>query len=649
MNSRYVKGTKWALSSVATCAAALSFLIVTNSSLADNTDGQVSQGNVQTTQVRAADANTVTDQTATTAQTVTQSQTNQNVASTQASTQPVATSNDEVPSGGSVYDDYPDAANNTLGVAAYFHIFANNANLNAHTNGNLAVENLDGKVNFGTNVQEELLDQEISYIQNITNIANSSFVSAGPTRTNKVIFGENVDVDISNPNRVNVDGTNIDHLTAGETYQDKNGQVYIDFAKEFQNLRNTSTNLANTSTVNPTVTNSDFDDMNNRVIDVSDYVVNEKNQIIINLDPEVLNSNTPITIKGLSSQEDGPTVIINVDTAGASNYDVNSQIKIQYDDGSDRNSQETEYFGDNHLLWNFTDSTASNKLNNGTININAPFQGSILAPNSTINANQNLDGNIIADTVNVNAETHRWDLQDNTPFDPEEPEEEDYETPDISIPNVELPEEPGTTDPEEPEEPGTTDPEEPETPGTTDPEEPETPGTTDPEEPETPGTTDPEEPETPGTTDPEEPETPGTTDPEEPETPGTTDPEEPETPGTTDPEEPDVTEPEKPSVTDPDGPDEPIEGENPGGPMIPEPDESTDDEESATDTGLIELPSESEKDLAGNKTPTDSNYQSDEKGKLPQTSNQNSIVLTTIGLALAVGLAAFSIRRRRRN
>ena len=83
--------------------------------------------------------------------------------------------------------------------------------------------------------------------------------------------------------------------------------------------------------------------------------------------------------------------------------------------------------------------------------------------------------------------------------------------------------------------------------------------------------------------------------------------------------------------------------------MIPEPDESTDDEESATDTGLIELPSESEKDLAGNKTPTDSNYQSDEKGKLPQTSNQNSIVLTTIGLALAVGLAAFSIRRRRRN
>lgn len=192
----------------------------------------------------------------------------------------VATSNDQVPSGGTVYDDYPDVSNNPLGVAAYFHIFANDATLNAHTNGNLAVKNLDGNVNFGTNVHEELLDKEISYIQNITNIANSSFVSAGDTRTNKVIFGENVDIDVSNPNRVNVAGKDIDHLTASETYQDKNGQVYIDFAKEFQNLRDKSTELANTATENPTISNSDFDDQNNRVIDINDYIVNENNQII---------------------------------------------------------------------------------------------------------------------------------------------------------------------------------------------------------------------------------------------------------------------------------------------------------------------------------------------------------------------------------
>lgn len=465
LNSRYVKGTKWAISSVATCAAALSFMIVTNATQADATTDQNAQANVQTTQVQPASNTQNTSEssaqndvaTPTTTTTTTPAASSANVANIQASEQPVATANDNVPSGGTVEDDYPDVSNNVLGAAAYFHIFSNDATLNAHTNGNLAVKNLDGKVNFGTNVHEELVDQEISYIQNITNIANSSFVSAGPTRTNKVIFGENVDINTDNPNRVNVDGTDIDHLTAGETYQDKNGQVYIDFEKEFAKLKDKSTELANTSTVNPTVTNSDFDDMNNRVIDVSDYVVNENNHIIINLDPEVLNSNTPLIIKGVSSSEDGPTIIFNVDTAGSSNYNVNSPIKIQYDDGSDRDSKETEYFGDNHLLWNFMDSTASDKLYTGTINVEAPFQGSVLAPGATINVDQNLDGNIIADKVNVNAETHRWDLQDDTDFEGEE--EEEYETPDISLPNVELPgtEEPENPDPEnpDPENPGT--------------------------------------------------------------------------------------------------------------------------------------------------------------------------------------------------
>ncbi len=606
-------------------------MIVTNATQADVSTDQNTQANVQTTQVQPASTtqNTsessaqkaaITETTTTTSTSTTKSAVNSaNVAKTQASTQPVATANDNVPSGGTVEDDYPDVSNNVLGAAAYFHIFSNDATLNAHTNGNLAVKNLDGKVNFGTNVHEELLDQEISYIQNITSIANSSFVSAGPTRSNKVIFGENVDINTDNPNRVNVDGTDIDHLTAGETYQDKNGQVYIDFEKEFAKLKNKSTELANTSTVNQTVTNSDFDDMNNRVIDVSDYVVNENNHIIINLDPEVLNSNTPLIIKGVSSSEDGPTVIFNVDTAGSSNYNVNSPIKIQYDDGSDRDSKETEYFGDNHLLWNFMDSTASDKLYTGTINVEAPFQGSVLAPGATINVDQNLDGNIIADKVNVNAETHRWDLQDDTDFDGEE--EEEYETPDISLPNVELPniEEPEDPDPEEPETPGTEDP---------DPEEPntETPGT------ETPGTEDPdpEEPntETPGT------ETPGTEDPdpEEPntETPGT------ETPGTEDPD------PEEPNTETPgtEQPDVEIPGE-------PDTDSSN---EGDGNIDLITDPSDEKDGQATDQTPsTDvnlNNNTTDKQATLPQTGAEHSLMLTAVGLVLAAGLA-FVYRRRR--
>lgn len=359
-----------------------------------------------------------------------------------------------IQAGGSVYDDFPDL-DNLLGVSSVFHIFAREAELNAHTNGNVAVQNLIGNVNFGTNIIEELLDKDISYIQNLTNIAGSSFVSAGDTRENKVIFGDGIEVDISNPNRPMVNGVYIDHLLASEVYQDQNGQTYIDFDAEFAKLKALNESLANTAS-EATYSNSNFDDLNKRVIDVSTMTPNANNQIVINVTPDVLAGDTPLTISGLSPDADGTTVIINVDTGGQSDYTIKSQIKIIYSDGTERNNQETEDFGDNHLLWNFYDSTASDKQYGGTINVNAPFQGSVLAPSATVVANQNLDGNIIADKVIVNAETHRWDLQDNTDAE-DEPEYEDVmtlpgigvELPSIEEPNTEEPntEEPNTEEP----------------------------------------------------------------------------------------------------------------------------------------------------------------------------------------------------------
>ncbi|AVK63720.1 cell surface protein [Lactobacillus sp. CBA3606] len=359
---------------------------------------------------------------------------------------PVA--NDAVQSGGTVTDDYPDL-HNLLGVASQFHVFAREAELNAHTNGNIAVANLSGNVNFGTSIIEELLDKDISYIQNITTIANSSFVSAGDTRENKVIFGENVDVDVSNPNRPKVNGVDIDHLLAKEVYQDKTGNVYIDFDEEFAKLAALNVQLGEQSPV-ATYTNADFSDHNQRVIDVSDIAPDADGKIVINLAAEVLTTSTPLTITGLSADKDGQTVLINVATGGTAEYHVNSQIKVIYDDGTDRNNQETEDFGDNHLLWNFHDDTASDHLVTEMISIDRPFQGSVLAPMAEIVANQNLDGNIIANQVVVNAETHRWDLQDNTDNE-NDPDHPDYEKPvpptiDVDLPTVE----PETPDYEKP-------------------------------------------------------------------------------------------------------------------------------------------------------------------------------------------------------
>ncbi|WP_367377128.1 collagen-binding domain-containing protein [Levilactobacillus cerevisiae] len=369
-----------------------------------------------------------------------------------------------IQSGGSVYDDYPDL-DNILGVSSMFHIFARDAELNAHTNGNIAVQNLTGNVNFGTNIIEELLDKDISYIQNFTNIANSSFVSAGDTRENKVVFGDGITIDISNPNRPMVNGEYIDHLLASEVYQDQNGQTYIDFDAEFAKLKALNESLANQSS-EANYSNSDFEDQNNRVIDISNMTPNANGQIVINLTPDVLTSNTPLTISGLSPDAEGTTVIINVDTGSDADYNVTSQIKIVYSDGSDRDNHETEDFGDNHLLWNFYNSSASDKQYTGTIDFQRPFQGSILAPSATVVASANIDGNIIADKVIVNAETHRWDLQDNSG------EEEDFEVPvhpgiDVNLPEIPNTENPGTEEPntEKPgtEEPGT------ETPGTEEP------------------------------------------------------------------------------------------------------------------------------------------------------------------------------------
>ncbi len=400
----------------------------TAATAAKTTDASAKIAGTTTSDSVAQQTTTTKDQSTTTA-------TPQTVAV--ALSQAVTHANDAVADGGNVTDDYPDL-HNMLGVSSQFHIFAREAELHAHTNGNVAVQNLVGNVNFGTNIIEELLDKDISYIQNISNIAGSSFVSAGETRSNKVIFGENIEIDVSNPNRPMVNGVYIDHLLASEVYQDKDGNAYIDFDKEFAKLEKLSASLSEAS-ANATYTSDSFEDMNQRVIDVTDMQPDADGHTVINLSADVLNTSTPLTIKGLSADADGNTVIINVDTAGATNYQVNSQIKIIYDDGTERNNKETEDFGDNHLLWNFYDSTASDKLATGVISVDRPFQGSILAPAAEIDANQNIDGNIIANKVNVKAETHRWDLQDNVDNENDPEPVPDYEKPVHPSIDAELP------------------------------------------------------------------------------------------------------------------------------------------------------------------------------------------------------------------
>ncbi|WP_159160838.1 Cna B-type domain-containing protein [Enterococcus casseliflavus] len=403
-------------------------------------------------------------------------------------TQASAPGASQLSSGGSFKNDVPEVDNVLLGEAQFFHIFANHATLNTHTNGNLAVGELNGNVNFGTSIQDGSLATEINYIQKVNTIANSSFVSGTDSRKNKVVFGPSVTVDLADQNQqpaVFVNGQRMDHLKTSEVFQDQSAsEPYIDFKKVFSTLQATSERLG-AYPQTPGVT-KDFTDNNQRVIntaraendtqevvltltdeqgnplddgvyelqnkkthkEVDEEVTNDDGQVIetdlpegdysfveteapdgylidkkpisfsadtideedqkvvVTLSKTELEKDTPITIKGLTKGTS--PVLINVDTEGASTVNIKSQIKLEYTDGTTRNSHETEDFNDAVILWNFINQPENQKLS-----INSPFQGTILAVGDTVDVHQNVDGSIIADTVLVNAETHRWDLQAN--------------------------------------------------------------------------------------------------------------------------------------------------------------------------------------------------------------------------------------------
>ena len=282
-----------------------------------------------------------------------------------------------------------------LGIASQFHIFAKgNTTLYSHTNGNIATANLIGNTNFGTNIKSnetEHVAVEYSYIQNLTSINGASEISDQAGRSTKFVLGNTVKTElVDNGNAVSVNGTKLDHVSPSSIYQDSATSTYIDFASEFSKLNAASTTLAS-QVASQVVESSDFLDMNNRVIDFSNAAATD--QIFITIDADVLSASTPLKI----SNPNGAMLIFNV--VGASDS-LNINSKIEY---GTRVNHETETFTDAKIMWNFGNSLK-------ILNINQPFQGTVLAPEAAVTANQNLDGSIIATDVIIKAESHRWDL-----------------------------------------------------------------------------------------------------------------------------------------------------------------------------------------------------------------------------------------------
>lgn len=199
-------------------------------------------------------------------------------------TQASAPAASKLSSGGSFKNDVPEVDDVLLGEAQFFHIFANHATLNTHTNGNLAVGELNGNVNFGTSIQDGSLATEINYIQKVNTIANSSFVSGTDSRKNKVVFGPSVTVDLADQNQqpaVFVNGQRMDHLKTSEVFQDQSAsEPYIDFKKVFSTLQATSERLG-AYPQTPGVT-KDFTDNNQRVINTA-RAENDTQEVVLTL------------------------------------------------------------------------------------------------------------------------------------------------------------------------------------------------------------------------------------------------------------------------------------------------------------------------------------------------------------------------------
>ena len=293
-------------------------------------------------------------------------------------------------------------ANNPLGISSIFSIFSKNASLGADVNGNIATANLkNADRDFGTRANNyNNTNNDLSYIQNIEN--NRTLNDRAFRANNSVaVLGNSIKVAENSYKQIEINDRRVSTLSTDNTYQDKGTNKYIDFDQYFNDLTSKSSNYMNTSQSAGVETN--FQDMNNQSINVSKADQTQKS-IYVDIDYSKLSNPQDITIKGLSSKLDGPSIIFNVKNVPYNVPSLQTKINYVYDNGTTVKSNGEDHSMPNHVLWNF--GTSAN-----TLNVSGRILGSILAPNATINTTVNIDGNIVASNVNVSGETHRWDLQ----------------------------------------------------------------------------------------------------------------------------------------------------------------------------------------------------------------------------------------------
>ena len=346
------------------------------------------------------------------------------------------------------------ADNHPLGIAGIFHIFGIEVNSSTHIAGNIAIDSLNTG-NFGTHNEAltNLIIGDIHYINGITNLTQID----GENRK-LIIFGPNVEYRAkeNEPNRIEV-------LVNGEWKTFNIPYKHVLKTDQELNILDKLQELGKKSDEWFTHEQTTGVKVEDNVIDLSGVELVNGEPIYVNIDADYIagNNKHDFVIKGIPAGISDPIIILNVKSENDA-LTLNSNMTLEYRDGTNVTHSGEKHDQYNKLLWNFGTSLK-------TLTVGGDYHlGSILAPNTHVIAKVNVDGNIIAKKLTLEGETHRWDLippleeveipdqpTDPQPTQPTDPQPTD---PQPSQPTDPQPSQPTDPQPTQPTDPQPTDP-----------------------------------------------------------------------------------------------------------------------------------------------------------------------------------------------
>ena len=293
--------------------------------------------------------------------------------------------------GGTTYDS----------IAFDFHVFANEVELNSHTNGNIATNILHANGHgFGADEKNHLDKREDNYIgtaaYDISNIASSGYT----------VLGAAVNTNVEQQNkriRIGHSQNALDQTTSSKVYvETTSSSKYIDIQKELNYLAEISKTLSYKNSSEDVVVTDVSSDIKNI------QVTNAGGNHYLNLSASDLSSTGKKTINISLPQK--TTLIINVDMHNT-NIDSLKNLVVNLNNYTNGEAIANTYCG---LLWNLYDSGNPNRTYTSctytNVGMSDYFFGTILAPAANISYGA-VNGSIIANkTKQAGQESHRFDF-----------------------------------------------------------------------------------------------------------------------------------------------------------------------------------------------------------------------------------------------